>query len=96
MTKSFLNKLNLKPYLDSICSGKIGYSSIQNRIVRFYDFSLLLDFLLSWSLDAFYPFSMLQNILDLQILKCSSCHVLVLKLQKLDNLEWETGWSDFF
>jgi hypothetical protein len=26
MTKSFLNKLNLKPYSDSMCSRKIGYS----------------------------------------------------------------------
>jgi hypothetical protein len=32
-TKSFLNKLNLKSYSDSICSGKIGYSGIQNRAV---------------------------------------------------------------
>jgi hypothetical protein len=27
-TKSFLNKLNLKLYLNSICSEKIGYSDI--------------------------------------------------------------------
>jgi hypothetical protein len=33
MTKYFLNKLNLKPYSDSIYSGKIGCSGIQNRIV---------------------------------------------------------------
>jgi hypothetical protein len=35
MTKSFLNKLNLKHYSDSICFGKTGYSGIQNRIVRY-------------------------------------------------------------
>jgi hypothetical protein len=33
--KSFLNKLNIKPYLNSICSGKIGYSGLTNRMVRF-------------------------------------------------------------
>jgi hypothetical protein len=35
MTKSFLNKLNLKIYSDFICPGKTGYSGIQNRIVQF-------------------------------------------------------------
>jgi hypothetical protein len=34
-TKSFLNKLNHKPYLESICSEKTGYSGIQNRTVQF-------------------------------------------------------------
>jgi hypothetical protein len=47
MTKNFLNKLNLKPYSYSICSRKNGWSD-------FYDFGFWLDFLLSWSLDAFY------------------------------------------
>jgi hypothetical protein len=31
--KSFLNKLNLKSYLDSICSERTGYSGIQNWTV---------------------------------------------------------------
>jgi hypothetical protein len=35
MTKSFLNKLNLKSYSDSIYSGKTGYSDIQNQTVQF-------------------------------------------------------------
>jgi hypothetical protein len=39
--KSFLNKLNLKPYSDSICSGKTGYSGIQNQIVQFLRLQLL-------------------------------------------------------
>jgi hypothetical protein len=34
-TKFFLNKLNLKSYLDSICSGKTEYSSLANRMVHF-------------------------------------------------------------
>jgi hypothetical protein len=33
MTKSFINKQNLKPYSDSICSMKTRYSGIQNWIV---------------------------------------------------------------
>jgi hypothetical protein len=53
MTKSFLNKQNLKPYSDSISSEKTRYSGLVNRMVRFYDFDFLLDFLPSWSLDAF-------------------------------------------
>jgi hypothetical protein len=53
VTKSFLNKLNRKPNLNSICSGKIGYFGLTNRMVRFCDFGFLLDFLLSWSLDSF-------------------------------------------
>jgi hypothetical protein len=32
-TKSFLNKLNFKPYSDSIYSGKIGYSSLAYQMV---------------------------------------------------------------
>jgi hypothetical protein len=35
-TKSFLNKLNLKFYLDSIYSEKTGYSVIQNQTVWFF------------------------------------------------------------
>jgi hypothetical protein len=46
MTKSLLNKLNLKSYSDSICSGKIRYSDLANQIDRFF-FCFLLDFLLS-------------------------------------------------
>jgi hypothetical protein len=33
--KSFQNKLNLKSYSDSICSKKIGYFGILNRMVPF-------------------------------------------------------------
>jgi hypothetical protein len=35
MTKSFLNKLNLKPYSDSIFSKKTVHSDLQNRTVQF-------------------------------------------------------------
>jgi hypothetical protein len=35
MTKSLLNKLNLKPYSVSICLEKTRYSGIQNRTVQF-------------------------------------------------------------
>jgi hypothetical protein len=35
MTKCLLNKLGLKPYSESICSRKIGYSSLTNRMVCF-------------------------------------------------------------
>jgi hypothetical protein len=34
-TKSFLNKLNLKPYSDSIYFRKTGYSGLANRMVQF-------------------------------------------------------------
>jgi hypothetical protein len=34
-TKSFLNKLNHKSYLDTICFEKIGYSGLTNQIVHF-------------------------------------------------------------
>jgi hypothetical protein len=34
-TKSFLNKLNLKSYSDSICSEKTRYSGLPNRMVQF-------------------------------------------------------------
>jgi hypothetical protein len=29
------------------------------------------------------------------IFKCSSCHVPISKLPKLDSPDWETGWSGF-
>jgi hypothetical protein len=35
MTKYFLNKLNLKPYSNYICSGKSRYCSLANQMVRF-------------------------------------------------------------
>jgi hypothetical protein len=38
---------------------------------------------------------MLQNILDLQIFKCSSYPIPVLKLLKPDSLKWEIRWSNF-
>jgi hypothetical protein len=41
MTKSLLNKLNLKPYSDYICSVKTGYSNLVNRMVRFLRLRLL-------------------------------------------------------
>jgi hypothetical protein len=56
----------------------------------------LLDFLLSWSLDAFYPFFLLQNTLNLQIIKFSFLFGFAMKLSKPDSLKWETGWSSFF
>jgi hypothetical protein len=39
--KSFLTKLNLKPYSDSICSRKTVHSSTQNRTVWFLQLRLL-------------------------------------------------------
>jgi hypothetical protein len=38
---------------------------------------------------------MLQKVLDLQVFKCSSYHIPVLKLSKPDSLEQEIRWSDF-
>jgi hypothetical protein len=96
MTKPFLNKLNLKPYSDSICSLKIGYSGIQNRIVRFLWLWLLSWFsyiLVLWCLLA--PF-LLQNTLDFQIFKFSSLLGFTLKQLKPNSPEWETGYSGVF
>jgi hypothetical protein len=59
MIKSFLNKLNLKPYSDSMENRRLWYPKPDVSILTktgwsgFYDFGYLLDFLLSWSLDAF-------------------------------------------
>jgi hypothetical protein len=78
MTKSFLNKLNIKPYSYSICSGKIGYSGIQNRIVQF-----LWLWFLAWFFFYLGPlihFSLFPCFKSSRIFKCSSCHVSILKL----------------
>jgi hypothetical protein len=45
-SKSFLTKRNFKPYSEFILSVKTGLSD-------FCEFGFLLDFILSWSLDAF-------------------------------------------
>jgi hypothetical protein len=35
-TKSFLNKQNFKPYLDTTLSKKTGLSGMENRTIRFW------------------------------------------------------------
>jgi hypothetical protein len=87
MAKSFLKKLNLKPYSNSICSEKLDTLVWQTRWSHLCDFGFLLDFLLSWSLDAFWLLFLLQNTMNLQIFKFSFLVGFALKLPKLDVLE---------
>jgi hypothetical protein len=84
-TKSFLKKLDFKPYLESICSGKTGTPVWQIGWSSFCDFGFLLDFLLSLSPDAFQPLFLLQNTSDLQIFEFSSFLGFALKLLKPDS-----------
>jgi hypothetical protein len=76
-TKSFLNKLNLKTYSDSLCSGKIGHSSIQNGIIWFLRLRLLAW--ISSISDSLMPFSYFPCLKTSWIFKSSSiAHVMSL------------------